>query len=218
VDWVQAGLGQPHIMGQGLDIFDQGNGRQVVVVTQQGSGKNRSPVQGVAGLVAGVRCRQWAGCQESIGRGIFGQGGVRQVMLVTRQGGGKNRSPVQGVTGLVAGVGWVRCRRWVPVGGWIGDAVLEDCRMEEEGISSRSGVVAGEPMGGRGPVPGMLLVEGSRCPEGGVGWSGVVDQPLHHGEVDHRCWRSGCGRWLGWQGGWEGVRVGGAVGLGWCCW
>jgi len=165
-------------------------------VTRQGSERNRSPVRGVVGLVAGVGSRRWAGCQESNGRGIFGQGGVRQVMVVARQGGRESCSPVQGVTGLVAGVR-VRCRRWVPVGGWIGDAVLEDCRVEGEGISGRGVVVAGEPMGGRGPVPGMLLVEGSRCPDGGVGWSGVGDQPLHHGEADRRCWGSGCGRWLG---------------------
>jgi len=135
-------------------------------------------------------------------------------MLVTRQGGGKNRSPVHGVTGRIAGVGWVRCRRRVPVGGWNEYAVLGDCRVGT-GISIMSGVVAGEPMGGRRPVPGMLLVEGGRYPEGGLGWSGIFDQPFHHGKVDHRWWRSSCGRWLGWQGGWGGVRVGGAVGLGW---
>jgi len=90
------------------------------------------------------------------------------VMLVTRQGGGKNRSPVHGVMGRIAGVEWVRCRRRVPVGGWNEYAVLGDCRVGT-GISIMGGVVAGEPMGGRGLVPGMLLVEGIQCPEGGVG-------------------------------------------------
>jgi len=46
-------------------------------VTRQGSEKNRCPVRGVAGLVAGVRwvrCRRWEGCPESNGRGIVGRG------------------------------------------------------------------------------------------------------------------------------------------------
>jgi len=64
VDWVQASLGRPHIMGQGLDIFGRGGGRQVVVVARQGSGGNWSLVRVVVGLFTGVgwvRCRQWGG-------------------------------------------------------------------------------------------------------------------------------------------------------------
>jgi len=39
VDWVQASLGQLHIMSEGLNIFGQGNVGQVMVVLHQGSGK-----------------------------------------------------------------------------------------------------------------------------------------------------------------------------------
>jgi len=84
VDWVQANLGRPYVLSQGLDVTDQGL------------------VQGVAGLGAGVRCRRWEGCQGSSGRGVFAQWDVRQVLVVTHRGGGKNLSPVRGMSGLVA--------------------------------------------------------------------------------------------------------------------
>ncbi len=80
-------------MSEGLDIFGQGCGGQVVVVTRQDSGGNRSPVRVVVGLVAGVGCRQWGGCRKSNVCGIFFQWDGRQV-VVTQQGSGKNGSPV----------------------------------------------------------------------------------------------------------------------------
>jgi len=89
----------------------------------------------------------------------------------------------------------------VLVSGWIGDAVLDGCQVENKSISSRSGAVAGEPMGGHGLVLGILQVENIWCPEGGMGWCCVVDQPLHQGEVDHWCWRRDWGRWHRWPGG-----------------
>jgi len=79
VDWLQAGLGRPHIMSQGLDIFGQGGGRQVMVVTRQDSGGNWSPVRVVVGLVAGVgwvRCRQWGGVVKSLMAVVFFTNGM----------------------------------------------------------------------------------------------------------------------------------------------
>jgi len=54
---------------------------------------------------------------------------------------------------------------------------------------------------GRGRVAqDRMLVEGIRCPEGGMCWCVVVYQPLHQGEVE---------RWW-----WSGPRAGDAVGEG----
>ncbi len=52
-------------MGQGLDIFGQGGGRQVVVVAHQDSGGNQSLVQVVVGLFTGVQVLavvEWLWC------------------------------------------------------------------------------------------------------------------------------------------------------------
>ncbi len=68
------------------------------------------------------------------------------------------------------------------------------------------GQAAKENIGGRvlfgrqmhcGLVPDMMLGERVRCPEGGVGWCGVVNQLLHHGEAGHWVWRIGWGMWHG---------------------
>jgi len=60
-------------------------------------------------------------------------------------------------------------------------------------------VVAGGVGDCRGPVQGVMPVEGIRCPEDGMGWCVVVYQPLHQREVDQWCW-GGWGRWHGERG------------------
>jgi len=110
------------------------------------------------------------------------------------------------MAGLVAGIRRVRCRQWegcrggsksvVPVIGWGKHAVLEGCRVAGEGtMGGKIGMVAGDAYR-RGPVQGMMPVECSRCPEGGVGWCVVECQSLHQGEADLCCW----GYWGKWRG------------------
>jgi len=55
-----------------------------------------------------------------------------------------------------------------------------------------------------GLVLDMMLGEHIQCPEGSVGWCGVVNQPLHHGEVGRWVWRIDWGMCRGKQCGWEG--------------
>jgi len=77
---VQAGLGQPHIMGEGLSMLGQREGGRGMVVARQGGGRGVQVASGtgslsmgvvggcVAGLFASVRrvgCRWWEGCQGS---------------------------------------------------------------------------------------------------------------------------------------------------------
>jgi len=53
-----------------------------------------------------------------------------------------------------------------------------------EGMGGEGGVVAGGVRYCHILVQGRMPAECIRCPEGGMGWCVVVDQPLHQGEVD----------------------------------
>jgi len=64
---VQASLGQPHIMGEGLDILGQGEVRQGMVVVRRGSGRGVQVASGTGSLSMGVVERCMAGLFASVG-------------------------------------------------------------------------------------------------------------------------------------------------------
>ncbi len=64
---MQAGLGRPHIMGQGLDILGQGEIGRGMVVAHQGSGRGVQVASGTGSLSMGVVERCMAGLFASVG-------------------------------------------------------------------------------------------------------------------------------------------------------
>jgi len=137
----------------------------------------------------------------------FGQGGVGQIVVVARWGGGRGAQVASGAGVLSSGVmggcaawlfavsKWVGCRWW-EVGPELDDPILPVIGQIECGQVARGIVGFIVMIRGRVPhcglSPDRRLAESIWCPEGGVGWGGVVEQPLHRGEADHCFW------WVGW--------------------
>jgi len=131
----------------------------------------------------------------SKGLNILGQGKVGQGAVVARRGRERGVQVVGGTGSLSisVGVAWLASVRWVGCQWWEGGQgsgepfvpVIRQigCSQAAREIVGYS-VVFGRRVWQGGSVQDMVLVEGIRCPEGGVCWCVVVYQSLHQGEVE----------------------------------